>query len=244
MSPEPQPCVWMTAGLLRYRLCDRDFDCDRCPLDAALRGAAPPAARNAPPNGGPALPEPGPVTFPEGRRYGDGHTWAGAPAGEDGGRVRVGLDALAAALLGPPAELRFGRRDEPVERGQPVCELVLRAGALPLGAPVPGRLLEGNHALESTPHLLLESPYDDGWLLEMAVEEGALEGLLDAGEARRRSAHDLRRFRRRIALHVLADGGGTDGLGPTLPDGGELVTDLRGLLGPRRYLELLREMVR
>lgn len=32
-----QACVWMSAGVLRFWLCDRGFDCDRCPLDAALR---------------------------------------------------------------------------------------------------------------------------------------------------------------------------------------------------------------
>ena len=30
-------CVWMRAGVIRFWLCDRDFDCDNCPLDAALR---------------------------------------------------------------------------------------------------------------------------------------------------------------------------------------------------------------
>lgn len=30
-------CVWMRAGVIRFWLCDRDFDCEHCPLDAALR---------------------------------------------------------------------------------------------------------------------------------------------------------------------------------------------------------------
>ena len=32
------PCVWMSAGLLTYRLCDRGYECERCPLDAGIRG--------------------------------------------------------------------------------------------------------------------------------------------------------------------------------------------------------------
>lgn len=32
-----QACVWMSAGLLRFWLCDRAFNCDDCPLDRALR---------------------------------------------------------------------------------------------------------------------------------------------------------------------------------------------------------------
>lgn len=33
-------CVWMQAGVVGYKLCDREFDCDLCPFDAALRGRA------------------------------------------------------------------------------------------------------------------------------------------------------------------------------------------------------------
>ena len=35
LAPETEPCVWMSAGLISYKLCDRGFDCENCPLDAA-----------------------------------------------------------------------------------------------------------------------------------------------------------------------------------------------------------------
>ena len=34
------PCVWTLAGVLTCWLCDRDLECEGCPLDAALRHAA------------------------------------------------------------------------------------------------------------------------------------------------------------------------------------------------------------
>lgn len=40
-SGEPLKCIWMLAGVLTYRLCDRQYDCEHCPLDAALRETAP-----------------------------------------------------------------------------------------------------------------------------------------------------------------------------------------------------------
>lgn len=36
--PLAQACVWMEAGVLRFWLCNHDFECERCPLDLALRG--------------------------------------------------------------------------------------------------------------------------------------------------------------------------------------------------------------
>jgi len=35
-TPPSTYCVWMDAGVVNYKLCDRAFDCDRCPLDLAL----------------------------------------------------------------------------------------------------------------------------------------------------------------------------------------------------------------
>lgn len=46
-------CVWMDAGVLTFKLCDRDFDCEHCPLDAALHGTSPaPSARERQETGG------------------------------------------------------------------------------------------------------------------------------------------------------------------------------------------------
>jgi hypothetical protein len=78
----------MSAGLVRYKLCDRDFDCERCPLDAALRGdaewrEAEPTRADEPRRG---------LAFPDDRRYSDGHLWAF----DRGGIARAGVDALAA----------------------------------------------------------------------------------------------------------------------------------------------------
>lgn len=39
-------CVWMDAGVVNYKLCDRGYDCERCPLDLALHRR--PSERSAP----------------------------------------------------------------------------------------------------------------------------------------------------------------------------------------------------
>ena len=45
-AESPARCVWMLAGVVSYRLCNRAFDCDHCPLDRALReGARTPQGR-------------------------------------------------------------------------------------------------------------------------------------------------------------------------------------------------------
>jgi glycine cleavage system H protein len=31
-------CVWMELGIVSYKICDRNFECETCPLDKGLRG--------------------------------------------------------------------------------------------------------------------------------------------------------------------------------------------------------------
>lgn len=37
---EDQPCVWMQTGVVRKKICDRDYDCSDCRFESAMRRAA------------------------------------------------------------------------------------------------------------------------------------------------------------------------------------------------------------
>jgi glycine cleavage system H protein len=217
----------MSAGLVGYRLCDREFDCERCPLDAALRGQGPSWTDT----GGPA---PHAVHFPDDRRYARGHTWVQAA----GTGTRIGIDAMAAALLGRPTEVWLADGAAP-SRGEPLCGLGLSCGALSLAAPVSGRDAVLNPALAEAPGLAADDPYGTGWLVELR-HAAAPSDLVTADAAREATRLDLRHLRRRVALDLLKD---LDPVGATLPDGGEASPDLRRMLGPGRYLALVRELV-
>jgi hypothetical protein len=86
---------------------------------------------------------------------------------------------------------------------------------------------------------MTDDPYGAGWLLE--VEEPDFAGARLRRLRARRAALDLRHFRRRAALDLLTD---TASLGATMADGGQALTDLRRMLGRRRYLALVREIIR
>ena len=39
MIPEDeQMCIWMTTGMVSYKICDRNFECESCPLNLGLTG--------------------------------------------------------------------------------------------------------------------------------------------------------------------------------------------------------------
>ncbi|UCF68316.1 MAG: hypothetical protein JSV80_03175 [Acidobacteriota bacterium] len=231
-----EPCVWMSAGLVSYKLCDRDFDCEHCPLDAALRG-------DARAIGAPADAEPAPMTwsFPTDRLYSSGHLWI-QPRERDGSTLmRLGLDALAVALLGTCLRVRWGKLPRELDSGEAFCELELDVGRLPLSAPESGRLVTRNEQLDGDPRRLLSNPYGAGWIAELSVPDAENQHqLLSARDAREQSQLDLKRFRRFAAIQMLTDGGG---LGQVLADGGERLTDVRQMLGAPGYLRLLRELI-
>lgn len=242
------PCLWMSAGLVSYRLCDRDFDCEHCPLDAALRGE-PREPLSAPTTNDGVRPPGPPFSFPGDRCYGEGHTWARRQNSADSEDevVRVGIDALAAALAMPVYRLRPGAAAGSLTAaGARLAELELDGGLLAVASPLTGRLRAWNPLWEEGPRegaaAVAASPYDTGWIAEIGLEDAReLDRLAGAEAARETALLDLRRFRRRAALHLLASEAVAPG--PTLPDGGQVLTDLRAILGPRRYLELLRELL-
>jgi glycine cleavage system H protein len=235
LPPGSEPCVWMSAGLVSYKLCDRDFDCEGCPLDSALRGEAPETGTEA----GEATTSGG-WDFPSDRTYARGHLWIQPRPGNTGGVRRVGLDALAAALLGACRRVRYPSVPRALARGEPFCELDLGVGRLSLAAPEAGRLEAVNDGLANSPTSALAEPYDAGWLVEVSVEDEATgRPWLSAAAAREQSELDLRRFRRGAALRMLV----SQELGPVLADGGARLTDLRQMVGPVAYLELLRDLI-
>lgn len=232
-----QACIWASAGILTYKLCDRDFDCEHCTLDVALRGGSLGIA----PYRALLAPGPGPRVFPEDRLYTTGHSWLQAIGGPDDRRWRFGLDAFAAAIIARCSEVRWQVSDRLLARGETFCQIDLELGMLSVGAPLRGAVVDGNRALRDAPCRLVTAPYGEGWILDlMAVDLSEIDGLLTAEAASQNARLDLQRFRRRVALQLLADTVDRD---RSLPDGGELVADLRQMLGGPAYLNLVRELI-
>jgi len=237
ISENAESCVWMSAGLLDYKLCDRAFDCERCPLDAALRGHSLDCPVRRVLMGPSSLSS----VFPEDRLYSTSHTWV-QDREIDGDRVlRLGIDTFAAAIIGHCDGIRWNVFNQTRRLRETLCEIDLGIGFLPLGAPICAVVVNGNRALQDDPSQLVTAPYGEGWIVDLAVDNTAeIPGMLRAEAAREQSGLDLRRFRRRVALHLFE---AMDAVGPSLADGGELLTDLRQMLGGSNYLALLRDLV-
>ena len=234
IPPGEMRCVWMTAGVLAYQLCDRMLDCEDCPLDAAIsRRFSSRAVEVEHPALPPAV---SPLISMEGYQYSRNHWWGRRISGE---RVRLGIETdLAQALLAVKT-IVFPSPEQHVGKGQTCVWVVMEGGTLPLDAPLGGVVREVNRDLVTRPHLLCLEPFGDGWLCEMEVDrpEAIAEDLFSADEARPKFAADRKRFM--ASLHGALRGN-RSAVGPTLADGGEMLQNFSEILGPSRYFAIVR----
>ncbi len=120
-------------------------------------------------------------------KYTESHEWIEKL---DNGNVRIGITEHAQSALGDivfvelPEEDSYATGDE--------CGVVESVKtASDIYTPIAGTIVAVNDALEDAPELINESPYDDGWIFEMEVDNADdLDDLLTAEEYRNSITED------------------------------------------------------
>jgi len=229
-------CCWMQGGVVDYKLCDRDYDCEHCPFDEALHGRV-----TTPVSGSPAFGAAGPIerewtgrvrrSSKEAKRvhgcevagalfYHPAHTWARV---EDGGCVRTGLDDFAQRILGRPYLITLPEPGATLRFGEGCWHFTHQAGVSVLVAPVSGRVKEINPALAQQPALLNCDPYGEGWvlLIEPTDLKGSLKRLLYGLKVTQWYEREFEKLYEKVS--ELSNRSGL--AGPTMNDGGWLNKD-------------------
>jgi glycine cleavage system H protein len=242
-------CVWAEAGVLNFKLCDRDFHCEQCPLDAALRDHETPCRDEHPDlqyldvelAGTEDVPvEVLPVLRPFlavpiclDVQYSARHIWVRSLSN---GLVKCGLDAFGAALLPDDAQIVIVANNTEVREGEEFGWVYGGSHTIPLPAPVSGTVVCRNTNLRNSSDCVRHSPYQEGAIITIAPAVGAL------AHARLSSSRNhARRIRKRVRAvterveRVIA----TPDIGICLNDGGIPVSSLEKLLGEERYWRLV-----
>ena len=116
------------------------------------------------------------LNLPDNLRYAEDHEWTRL----EGDKVKIGIDDYAQDQLGdivfvelPEVGATFSKGEEfgTVESVKAVSELFM---------PVGGEILAINTALEETPEHVNNSPYEDGWMIEIKPSDVAeMDALMD-----------------------------------------------------------------
>jgi len=253
------PCVWMMADVLKFMLCDRDYDCENCPLYHALRGKSdlPVEAAQMTDNAILGLSQQTPKaqqgteaqintylsqvitgsTLYLDRCYSPNHFWMYPTKN---GEIVVGLDNNILRLLAPVQKIVPPDMDTNLKKNQ-LCGWLIREDlTIPLHSPLPGRVTKVNPEFDSLLRTENHLPEDSNWLFQMELQRGEVQSIDDLCRGEEMLLWYVRKIQM-IKQHIreaLDESGHTD-IGITLADGGEPQKDLEILLGKERFQDLV-----
>lgn len=118
--------------------------------------------------------------YPEDLKYSSEHEWVRSP-GETDGSVRIGITHYAQDALGDIVYVSLPEVGAEITAGETVGELESTKSVSDVYAPVSGKVVARNDAVDSTPELVNSDPYGEGWLFEVAgASDTEIDGLMDS----------------------------------------------------------------
>ncbi len=173
--------------------------------------------------------------MPEDYHFHPGHSWA-VPDGDEG-IVKVGMDDFSQKLLGKLDAVVLPEPGSRVECGEAGWQIDVDSKQFDMLCPVRGEVVAVNEELLTSPHLISDDPYGEGWLMKVRVPETrpALRNLLSGSLAGAWFDDTM------DVLHEKMNG--NEKLGVVLQDGGLPVSGFVRELSPDAWDEVVTEFL-
>ncbi|RQG94883.1 glycine cleavage system protein GcvH [Natrarchaeobius chitinivorans] len=107
-------------------------------------------------------------TVPDELRYAESHEWIETTDGN----VRVGISDFAQDELGDIVFVDLPSEGDELDRGEEFGVVESIKAVSDLYSPVAGTVTAVNEDVFDEPELINESPFDDGWMMELEPSEG------------------------------------------------------------------------
>ncbi len=120
--------------------------------------------------------------LPEGLRYTKDHEWAEI----EGDRARVGITDHAQSELTDVVYVEMPAVGKVVRQGDVLGTVESVKAVSEIYAPLSGKVVEANRALDDTPERVNKDPYGAGWMVVLELSDASeVSGLLDAATYRK-----------------------------------------------------------
>ena len=120
--------------------------------------------------------------YPADLKYTKDHEWARL----EGNRARVGITDHAQTELTDVVYVELPKVGKVVKQGEEIGVVESVKAASEVYAPLSGKIVEVNRALEDKPELVNQQPYGDGWIAVLeASDPGEARGLMDSASYRK-----------------------------------------------------------
>lgn len=115
---------------------------------------------------------------PKDLKYAESHEWT---LDNGDGTVTVGITEFAQEALGDVVFIEMPDVGTGLDAGDTFGVVESVKAASDLYAPVTGEVIEVNSDLEDEPEIINTSPFEDGWIMKIKMEDSSeLDNLLDA----------------------------------------------------------------
>lgn len=209
MPRRDRACRHAITGEMEGRVCGNEFACGSCEMHARFLARHPQAAASG-------AEDICGLSYPQDRAYHRGHTWVKP---EPDGTVTVGLDELAARMIGQPDAIELPQPGGRLALNGQAWRATKRGVEVRVLSPVEGEVVETSE----------QGP----WRLRVRPDRLETPHLLSGGEVRPWALRELERVQMALA---------GDGAIPTLADGGALAADLSAAFPEKNWDALCGEV--
>jgi glycine cleavage system H protein len=118
------------------------------------------------------------MNFPQELKYTKDHEWVRI----DGDIAIIGITEFAQKELGDIVYVEVETVGETIEAGAVFGTVEAVKTVSDLFMPISGEILEFNEELESSPEMVNDSPYEEGWMVKVKITGDLPSDLMDATE--------------------------------------------------------------
>lgn len=237
-------CVWMTSGIISYKLCSLDFFCEECAFDRVMHNETVSNVQRQDLDGSRSdeLSPHGPSTnrLDGSLFYHKNHCWVQVVNPDE---VVIGINGILAKLIYGIKTIVLPKIGDTVTRDQIFAHVLMEKHIVPLIMPVNGVISALNTDIGKHPELLRTEFREKGWLVTLTSDN--LEKDLRTLSFGSKAMEWYRAKDRSIneAIHAVYNAN-REHIGPTMNDGGELVCNASELLTTEQYTMILDKLSR
>lgn len=172
------------------------------------------------------------IKTPGGVLFNHAHTWTFM---EQDGAVKLGIDDFVQHVTGPITRIEMKPDNYQIKKGEVLAVVSQNGKRIEVLSPVSGKITENNAALQNTPALLNQSPFDRGWICRIEPSNWSVENqsLIIPSEYRTWLKNEfvrLKDFLQQSLNHQQTQ------LAPiSLNDGGEILDEILSQFGPETW---------
>jgi glycine cleavage system H lipoate-binding protein len=250
-------CIWMCAGIVNYKLCYNDFDCENCKFDQVMRGILD-QENLCSSSGKRYIPSDHPLRITHidklvnqavyhlisdckihlDRFYHSSQLWF---KWETADLFQIGIDKLLLKILEPVEKIITPQTGKFYQKGQLIAWIIRKEKTFPLHSPLKGMVVEINKNLSFPKY---KGHFEeDSYLFKMKYENSKDEIQNVFGEIRGINCYInnvkiiKQHLKKAFQNNALMD------IGTTFTDGGILEKNLEKILGEKIFQELIFKLL-